>query len=168
MKIVRAYPPNYAELRAIFPISGRPVFFSYGSTIFDPTGAGLTPSLMAHEEVHGERQRAQGVEGWWRRYIDDPAQRFVEETLAHRAELAFILRHGGGRHERRRAVAQLAARLASPLYGGMVSARQARQMLAGAMITKIALWAVSDPPMAALAIVSLVFIFSIGWMIATR
>lgn len=126
MKIIKAYPPNFAALRKAFPaITGnKDIIFSFGDRIFNPGGRKLSPWLIAHEEVHCYRQRQLGVEAWWRTYADNRQVRLLEEVLAHKAELAEFKRaHHPNEYETFRLA--LAKRLASPIYGPMVSAEEA-------------------------------------------
>lgn len=130
MKIVRGYPPNYSEIRAAFKEAIRPgVIFAYGDTIFNPIGATLSPSLIAHEEVHSGQQ-GDDPEGWWRRYIAESVFRFEQELAAHRAEYRVAIRDGS-RHVRRSTLKLIASRLASPLYGCCVSIGDAKLLIAG-------------------------------------
>lgn len=68
LKIIFQPPPNYAEILAVFPHAARAgVFFCYGRAIWNPSGATISPSLMAHETVHADRQ-ASDPDGWWKKY----------------------------------------------------------------------------------------------------
>lgn len=131
MKILKTFPPNYAELCDKFGIKGRTdVIFAYGDTIHYPSFHPLPRQLIVHEEVHGERQRAMGVEAWWRKYIDDVEFRFNEELIAHRAEWReFKLGPHATATAQRRIREAIAQRLAGPLYGNMVDIGTARLLL---------------------------------------
>lgn len=136
MKIVRERPPNYDKIVAAFPLVARQrgIFFAYDDTIFNPDGAELTPSLIAHEVAHCERQQlfaASGADGWWTCYCADPLFRLEEEIIAHRAEWRDFVARGHGRHERRAYLARISKRLASPLYGALTSASRAKEIIAG-------------------------------------
>lgn len=129
-RIVREYPPLYDEIAAAFDLEGklsyvRPIF-SWGSEIYNPHGVAIPPCLVAHEAVHGIRQR-ENVSAWWRRYIDDSEFRLQEEVLAHVAEYRSRA-VGKPRNERRWLMVETAKRLAAPLYcyDPPVSAQNAR------------------------------------------
>lgn len=128
-EIVYDYPPIYDELVKAFPIRGKSIIFSWGDRLYVPNGETVTPELLAHEAAHGERQLGD-IEGWWRRYIDDAGFRLQEELVAHRAEYAYLLRHGN-RRDRRIALKRTAKRLAAPIYryGSLCSDNQARAWL---------------------------------------
>lgn len=119
MKIDHRYPPNFATIAAAIPAARRPgVIFAYEDTIFAPTSGGpITPHLIAHEKVHGERQKAQGVEQWWNQYLVDLDFRYNEELLAHRAEYQSMISDAPNRQQRRACLKMISKRLASSLYG---------------------------------------------------
>lgn len=118
MKIEVAYPPNFDAVCETFPLAAQPgVIFAYGDTIYNPSGAGIPTPIREHEEEHGKRQRACGVEEWWERYLADRVFRYEEELLGHAAELASLLaRTGGDRNQIARLETRTAHRLLAPLY----------------------------------------------------
>ncbi len=129
MRVIRANPPLFDRIDAAFGIAGKPVIFSWGDRIYNPMGISVTSELHAHEAVHGRRQGGAdetAIVAWWERYIDEPAFRLAEEVPAHRAEyMRFCARHGN-KSNRANALDAIASRLASPLYGDLVSQAQAR------------------------------------------
>lgn len=129
MRIVKDYPPIFDEIDRAFNLNGRRVIFAWGDTIFNPYDIDVPPCLLAHEAVHGARQGAD-ILGWWRRYMDEPAFRFAEEVPAHIAEYqSLVSGAGGNRDARRRYLTHVAQRLASPLYGSLISVDKAKQQL---------------------------------------
>jgi len=132
MEVSFKLPPLYADILKAFPGAAyaKPIF-SWGSTIYNPHRIKIDAGLMAHEGVHGARQ-ANNPEAWWRRYIADAPFRLEEEFLAHLAEYRWRIGEPGlNRHSRRALLVQIAARLSSPLYGSMISLRNAKKALAG-------------------------------------
>lgn len=123
-------PPNFSAIAAKFPLAyGQGVIFAYAPYIYSPHTLVLPVSLIAHENVHIERQKAIGVELWWQRYIDDVEFRFEEELLAHRAEYISLKELAPSRQGRRAALKIVGAKLSQPLYGRMVTAAKAMQMI---------------------------------------
>lgn len=123
MKIEIANPPNFEHILAAFPNASQPgVIFAYGDTIYNPSNIVIPSPLLAHEEVHGERQRHivgygyPGARTWWEKYIDDPEFRYNEELLAHAAEYKVQIRVLHDRNERAKLVMRTAQRLLAPLY----------------------------------------------------
>ena len=124
MKIVHAYPPNMIEIKAKFPTADRAgVMFCYGKKIYVPDGTDVPESLIAHEEVHSERQ-GWSPASWWEKYLEDAKFRYNEELLAHIAEFEWY--RNQSRKTRQLALKVIAKRLASPLYGRMVSLEKAK------------------------------------------
>lgn len=128
-------PPNYSDIIAAFPDAMHPgVIFCYGNTMHVPRPvlAAIPPELVAHETVHCLRQ-GHDPEAWWRRYLVDEAFRLNEEFPAHAAEfraLCAMHRHRNDPRAMRRVLARrVAEKLASPLYGDMISIADAKQML---------------------------------------
>jgi hypothetical protein len=57
MKIVIAQPPNFEQVAAVFPEArNKDAVFTYGDTVYNPSGAVLSVPLQAHEAVHVARQ----------------------------------------------------------------------------------------------------------------
>lgn len=127
MKVVRDFPPLFDEINAAFNVRGKDVIFAWGDTIYNPRGIDIHPSLIDHEATHGQRQGID-IAGWWRRYIDDDHFRLIEEAAGHRAEYLWWMTHGN-RKEKRAALKKTAARLAAPLYGGLVTQTQAKVVI---------------------------------------
>ena len=63
MNVIIAKPPLYDLISAAFDVEGKPVLYCYGSSIYNPMGVDIEPSLFAHEAVHSERQ-GDNPEGW--------------------------------------------------------------------------------------------------------
>ena len=121
------------EIDAEFNVLGKPVIFAWVDTIYNPLGIDVPPQLMAHETVHGLRQEdfPGGVEAWWAEYIRSKSFRFFEERVAHQAEYDHLIAKARNRKERRVYLKQTAKRLASPLYGNVVSRTKATALLKG-------------------------------------
>lgn len=134
MRVVVARPPMFAEIDAAFHIAGQRVIFAWGDTIYNPMGVDITPELQAHESVHRDRQGS-APELWWKIYIADPQFRLNEELPAHEAEYREFCRNnrnGTRRNARRLYLHQLASRLASPLYGRLITYEAARKRIKAA------------------------------------
>lgn len=121
-KVVRGVPPNYAAIIAAFPAANKPgVIFAYHDTIYVRGEAELTPSLLEHEKVHLRQQATLpgggGAITWWKLFLSVPMFRAEQELEAHIVEYAHVLKSGLNRDGRRKARAQIAARLSGPLYG---------------------------------------------------
>lgn len=153
MRIITDWPPNIDAIRAAFPLGDRvDLAFAFGDRVYSPGSSTLHASIQAHEQVHCDRQRAMGQFGhqfavmpddrtleWWDHYLKDPQFRLAEEIPAHRAEfLWWAARPGaekpidGFRSARLYHLHQTAVKLASPLYGRMISLSEARKAIEAA------------------------------------
>lgn len=127
MKVVHERPPIWDKAVAVFGQLPNEVIFAWGNVIFCPGGGDVSPSLRAHEAVHGVRQNGD-PQGWWDRYLADPDFRLAEEIPAHRAEFRRAIRNLSAT-EQHKVLARIANRLASPLYGGLVDYAGARSAI---------------------------------------
>ena len=121
LEVVNARPPNFDKIVAVFPEAEKPgVMFAYAGKVYAPGGTKVTRELDAHERVHIARQ---GVDpdGWWDRYLTDVKFRYDEELVAHVEEYRTYCRRHIDQVKRRKALREIAARLASSLYGNVVS-----------------------------------------------
>jgi hypothetical protein len=139
--IINERPPNFEQIKVAFPRAGNPgVLFAFDGHIYNPSGTVVPPALIAHEEVHLNRQRDagptpgsttqwSGAELWWQRYLEDSEFRYVEELLAHAAE--FKAQRYLDRNASARLLMSTALRLVAPLYNYVppVSLQQAMKDL---------------------------------------
>lgn len=121
MKVVVSDPPMFEQIKSVFPDAIKPgVIFAWGDTIYTRSPLVIPPALIAHEMVHGERQRrVQGVNGsnierWWLDYLKDPEFRYREELAAHIAEYQALMPKD--RNQRAKVLMATAQRLTAPLY----------------------------------------------------
>jgi len=128
----KAYPPNYEEICAAFDIKGRPgIVFTWGGTLFNPSGVDIPPDLWAHEAVHETQQYRPSIVGpaeWWRRYIAESEFRLDQELEAYRAQYRFA-QESYGRDQRRRLLKHVSQALAGPMYGHLMSASEAKRAI---------------------------------------
>jgi hypothetical protein len=125
LEVVRERPPNFDAIVAVFPQAANPgVIFAYGGKVYAPGETKVTRDLDAHERVHIERQ-GDDPDGWWDRYLVDKEFRFEEELLAHRAEFQSFCRRQLDAFKRRHAQIEIGRKLASALYGHMITPEQA-------------------------------------------
>lgn len=125
---IKDRPPNYTSIRAVFPAaSNEGVIFAYGDKIYNPSGVKIPKEIIDHELVHCKRQIEMGVVLWWEKYLDDPAFRYYEEVLAHRAEYKSFCARQTSRNQRRTALKFIAKRLSSSLYGKIVTFDKAKE-----------------------------------------
>ena len=130
MRIIDSRPPNFAQIVKAFKGAERPgVIFAYAPDIYAPGAKDLPQSLIAHELVHICRQEAMGVELWWDKYIEDEDFRFMEELIAHQAEYNDLITTSPSRVVRRMALKLVAKKLASGLYGKIITTQKAMELM---------------------------------------
>lgn len=126
-------PPLFAEIDLKFKVAHRRgVLYTFGNVIYNPDGVHIPAPLIAHEEVHADRQLyyiGGGVEAWWQRYLADDSFRLNEELPAHQAEYRAICQETKDRNQRARALQAIAGRLASSLYGNVIQLRDAQRLV---------------------------------------
>lgn len=128
MKIIVGYPPNIDAIAEKYPQARtHNVLFAFGTCIYNPKGFPITKGLLAHETVHCTRQGSD-VEGWWKRYLSEPAFVLEEEVHAHRKEF-WVMARGVGTGEKDRLLDAIAKRLSGPLYKSMIDYETARKLV---------------------------------------
>ena len=130
MKLVADFPPNIELIRQHFALSGNEIF-TYGDTVYNPTGEQLPPWLKAHEAVHIKQQQDVDPGVWWDRYLRDPGFRLEMELPAHQVEYAIFYRHCSVRNVRRAYLKTMARRLSGPIYGHMIGYAEAMKKIRG-------------------------------------
>ena len=131
MTIVCGFPPNFDAIAAAFPMDKfTRAIFCYGSTIYNPSGGAISEALVEHEAVH-EAQQGSSINEWWRAYIVDPAFRLAQEIPAHQREYEVFCETARDRVARRLYLSNISRRLASPLYGNLITLDRARTLIKG-------------------------------------
>jgi len=155
IEVVYDVPPIFDEIVKVFPgARNERVVFSWGSRVYinSKEREPVPKPIIAHESIHGSRQtiitrsklREKGVNdftaehaeewewevlAWWRRYMRDEKFRYDEELLAHQEEYRVACAEAISRRQRQFALKTIAKKLASPLYGSMVSPAKAKTLL---------------------------------------
>lgn len=127
MRVLHSEPPHRWLVELILgPLPDR-VIFAFGDRIYNPSGGTLTAALQAHEAVHA-RQQGRCPWIWWFRYLLSPRFRLAQELEAHRAEWGVARKTLPG-PARRRYLRELSNRLASDMYGGLLTPGEAREAI---------------------------------------
>jgi hypothetical protein len=126
MKVLKAYPPNIAQIQKVL----NPPFatvFTYGDTIYNPNvDAELPPDLVAHERVHMFQQMKFLTPGeWWDKYLKDENFRFNQEVEAYKAQWK-IMRHSRMANW---LLHGIVTDLSGDMYGNLVSYTIARRLI---------------------------------------
>lgn len=127
MLIEKSYPPNIDAIDKKFHVKNKPnILYTFGPIIYNPSDVIIPHWLVAHEEVHWERQMNTSPEAWWQNYIDDDDYRYNEELLAHQREYQVFTTYAKSRNERRLGLKGMAKRLSSDIYGNCVDFETAK------------------------------------------
>jgi hypothetical protein len=127
MRIVNGKPPIYDRAAEVFPLTGGEIF-CWGDTIYNPDGEYIPPELIEHEKVH-RKQQGRDIEGWWEKYFEDKEFRLEQEMEAHKVEYrTFCLRHKD-RNSRAKYLLVISQRLASPMYGELLTVPEAARQI---------------------------------------
>lgn len=111
------------------------VVFTYGDTVYVPSGRELPDYLLVHESAHS-RQQGADPGAWWMRYTTDRYFRLSQEVEAYAAQYDFMCGHVRDRNRRAGVLVEIANVLAGPTYGEMVSVMDALKMVKDKSKTK--------------------------------
>lgn len=127
MTIIEDYPPNFEKICEHIPTAREQTnaVFTYGEYIFNPSKSDIEDHLEHHEEVHMRQQAEMGRDEWWEKYLTDVKFRLQEEKEAYREQYKFAKRHYN-RGESSWLLKQVATDLSGPLYGHILTYKQAR------------------------------------------
>lgn len=122
------YPPNYELIKKKFNPSDEFVF-TYGDTVYVPSGVKIPEHLKAHEQVHIEQQK-ENPDEWWDKFIKDRDFRLAQEIKAYRAEYQFFCLKEDNKRKRYNQLFRMALYLSGDAYGRMLTMPQACALIA--------------------------------------
>lgn len=123
MEIRFEKPPIYQRVAKAFKLTGLEIF-CWGNIIYNPGRGHIAVQLIEHEKVHREQQ-GKDIEGWWDLYLDSSEFRLSQEMQAHQREYRVYCLMNKRSKDRAKYLDMIAARLASPMYGDIISKQQA-------------------------------------------
>lgn len=137
MEIKNEKPPIWDSVCQAFEVNPSMTLFTYGDTIYNPSGQDIPDHLMEHEELHAEQQKHNDNDAalWWGRYLREPMFRLDQESKAYAKQYAFICNHPDkkmritDRNKRFRVLHHFANSLSGPLYGRCISHAEAMQLI---------------------------------------
>lgn len=131
MPIVVALPPNFETIKIALPLANRTHLYSYGGTLYNPSGRQTTIDQEYHEFIHSEQQIAYGdCDRWWYSYLTDRRFRLQQEIEAYGKQYRFC-------KEKIRASnsfftwlkENMAHELCGDVYGNLVSYSEAESLI---------------------------------------
>ena len=131
--IIKSVPPIFAKLKKQFGVNWDDgICVAYGDKIY--TKYDIAPDVLIHEEVHLQQQKEIGVEKWWNLYLNNKNFRMNQEIEAHKKQAEFLLnllqgsRTAGKRYASWK-LGQMAKDLSGPMYGRMMTLKEANKIL---------------------------------------
>lgn len=136
------YPPNYDLIKAALNPEAHAIF-CYGKKIYNPSARELDPSIEHHESIHC-KQQGTDIDGWYFKYLTDPAFRLSQELEAYGEQYKYTKRslealndamEGGkklviGKTDLLSyALDSMAYALSGVSYGGLISFAEARSKI---------------------------------------
>lgn len=101
--------------------------FTYGDTIYNPSGRPIPDYLLAHEATHFKQQIDPAA--WWDQYLKDKEFRFDQEAEAYANQYKFMCKKVKDRNMRFRILYELAGALSGPTYGNMTTQSEALNII---------------------------------------
>ena len=124
--MIELYPqsefPRLQDYKLIFDVTPDTIF-AYDHKIY--TNNELPDHIIVHEMTHFLQQDEHGLDEWVTKYLQDPQFRLEMEIQAYQVQLKSI------KHPKARVLTMMesAKNLASPLYGNLVSYKEALKLL---------------------------------------
>src|SRR5258708_20624657 len=135
MKTLRAYPPNIKDILRVFNLDGLYVVFTYGDTLYNPSGSDIPTHLMKHEETHMRQQAIMGIKEWWDMYLSNQMFRLSQEVEAYHNQFQYYCRNKKDHYKQAVFLDDLASDLSSAMYGNIVSREEARTLIAAPLFS---------------------------------
>lgn len=127
MKILQENPPFISEARDVFRLP-EGVVFTFGDTLYNPSGRPIDEHLYKHEEEHS-RQQGNNPHGWWKRYLSDPAFRASQEIPAYQIQYQSVKKIAKDRNKLHNYLVKLAKDLSGEMYAGLMTFNEAMEAI---------------------------------------
>lgn len=131
-QIIHGKPPIFDEAAKLFGVTEDDVvFYSWGDTIYSPTGKVPSDDLLIHEATHANQQSHDPIAAkiWWDKFMVDPEWRIEQEAEAFGEQLRWIRGRVKDRNTIARYVHQMSSSLASKMYGKAISYQDAMKKI---------------------------------------
>lgn len=123
---VSAYPPNIEVIKKTFNIEGKKgIVYTHGQVIYNPDMLYMDDALLFHEATHSLQQDTLGVDVWWKKYLEDPQFRLVQELEAYHSQYKKFCKTDKDRNKQAQYLHRLAQDCSGEVYGNMVNYSEA-------------------------------------------
>jgi len=126
VKILKEKPPIFDAACNTFGFNLIDKIFTYGDTIYNPSGHELPDHVIEHEKVH-IKQQGDKPELWWGKFLRDQEFRIDQEARAYAKQYVFLCDRFGDRNKRAKILYDFAAVLSGKLYGECIGHFEAMQ-----------------------------------------
>lgn len=128
MIIKKELPPNIEEIRRA-GLGNEGTIYTYGDTIYNPSGEEIPEDIEFHEFIHSKQQKAYGsVENWWVKYCWDKEFRLEAEVEAYASQYA-VIRKSYPVKACREALDEFASNLSSNMYQLYITKSRAESLI---------------------------------------
>ena len=124
MKILQANPSNLHKILKAGLKPSNKTIFTYGDTIYNPSGEDIGPLLMKHEETHS-RQQGNDPEEWWAKYLESTDFRLEQELEAYQSQYRAAKSIVRDRNKLFNFLKALATDLSGEMYGNVLTFQDA-------------------------------------------
>lgn len=121
VKIVFERPPVYDRIVKAIGEPPAGAIFTYGDTIYVPSGSTPPGDLVSHERVHRAQQYGIGIDKWWERYLVDVEFRVEQELMAYEQQMDYVRTGTRDKAKRGAALEHMARAMSGPMYGRIIS-----------------------------------------------
>jgi hypothetical protein len=130
VKVIQQRPPMFLEIAAAFPDAySKGVIFAWGDVIYNPSGTHIQRELFAHEAVHGERQKAMGIRSGGSATSRIPPSAWPRRSRRTGPSTGRTASFSATAARAHRALHRMAVRLASDLYGQIITYMEAKRVI---------------------------------------
>ena len=129
IRVIETVPPVY---QAILDSGLNPTpqaVYTYGNTIYVPSGNPILEEILEHEKVHIKQQTEMDKDKWWERFLTDEYFRIEQEVEAYAVQYRFMCNKYKDRNHRDKILRNYGGTLGSPTYGSVIGGMKAMQMI---------------------------------------
>lgn len=127
MKILEENPPNLEMIELVLGKDPNAIY-TYGSTIYNPSGRIITKDVEVHEEVHS-KQQGDNPDAYIAKYLQDKEFRFQCELEAYSAQWEFIKENVQDDKLKKWLLEKMSFALSGKEYGNLISYGEAQSKI---------------------------------------
>lgn len=133
IEIAIAKPPKlvWDGCHKHFDIDDANTVYTHGGTLYNPADNYIDRPLLVHESIHAKQQNATdgGPDAWWKRYLEDPVFRVIQEAEAYGAQYVEYCALHRDRNQQARFLHFIVSALSSDMYRVNMSYSDAKKAI---------------------------------------